>query len=805
VTVQGALRRWRSYIGVAVLLGLLGGLSLFAIAGARRTQSAYPRFLDAVDASTLSIGIPAGYDADAVAAVDALPEVVRSQTYLGFGSLILDEDGQPSPAAEFEANGTFDGRSFGQDRFTPTSGRMARPDRVDEVVVNEYMAEQLGLRVGQRLELGTYEFEGLPDPEGYETAPPPALRTTATIVGIGLFPDEVLQDEGDRTGRLLHTPAFSRAARGLQTYAIQGVVLRHGDRDVDAVKRRVSELFPTGTLDYRLTSVDEFHGVQATRPLAIALAIFGIVAGIAGLVLVAQALARSLRAGRTERATVRALGAGPRAILGSALAAPVLAIVAGAALAVGLAFLASPAMPIGPVRDVEVRSGFDVDGTVLGLGALGVVVLLVAFTVVITWRELPHHLARRPTRVRRPSRVVETAARNGASPVMTTGLRFALDPGSGDAAVPSRSLVLGTVVAVTALVGAVTFGASLGSLVGEPRLYGWDWDAVVLSGNGYDNLEPAATDAALGDQDSIETRAGAYFGSDSVDDVDTPLLGMSPGAPLSPPITAGRALAGANEVVLGQATASQLGKGIGDTVRVGSRRVEVVGIATFPTIGIVHAAHPSLGVGALVAPELVPGFDRDILDQPASGQLGPNAMFVRFEPGVDPDAALVRLRRASAPLAGFAGLDVLPVQRPAEIVNATSLRRTPVLLAGALALGTSVSLALALAASVRRRRRDLAVLRTIGFTSRQLTRAVSWQATIVVVLGLVVGVPLGIALGRALWARFADQLDVLSQPTIPAVVVTAIGAGALLVGILAAALPARAARRISAPALLRSE
>ena len=614
----------------------------------------------------------------------------------------------------------------------------------------------------------------------------------------------MLQDEGDRTARLLLTPAFSNAAKESATYAILGVVLRGGDADIDAFKRQVRDIFPTGTLDYRVTSVDEFHGLQATRPLAIALAIFGVVAGVAGLVLVAQALARALRADRTERSTLRAIGAGPQSILRASLVPPIVAILAGTVLAVVLAFLASPAMPIGPVRDVEVRPGSDVDGTVLGLGALAVVVLLTGFTVVVAWRELPHHLARRPARVRRPSRVVESAARNGASPALTTGLRFALDPGTGDAAVPSRSLVVGTVVAVTALVGAVTFGASLGSLVDEPRLYGWDWDAVVLAGNGYGNLEPVATDAALDDQRYIAARAGAYFGSDTVDDVDTPLLGMEPGALLAPPLTAGRPLAGPGEVVLGQATASQLGKGIGDTVRVGPRKVEIVGLATMPTIGIIHAAHPSLGTGAVVVPELVPGYDRDITDQ-FTGNFGPNAMFVRFRSGVDPGAALTRLRRASEPLTGFAGLDVLPVQRPAEIVNASSLRSTPVLLAGALVLGTAVSLALALAASVRRRRRDFAVLRTVGFTSRQLTRAVSWQATIVVVFGLVVGIPLGLALGRVLWARFADQLHVLSQPTIPVLVVVAIGAGALLVANLAAALPAHAARRISAPVLLRSE
>lgn len=33
--------RWRSLVSIAFLLGLLGGLALFALAGARRTQSAY--------------------------------------------------------------------------------------------------------------------------------------------------------------------------------------------------------------------------------------------------------------------------------------------------------------------------------------------------------------------------------------------------------------------------------------------------------------------------------------------------------------------------------------------------------------------------------------------------------------------------------------------------------------------------------------------------------------------------------------------------------------------------------------------
>jgi len=57
---------------------------------------------------------------------------------------------------------------------------------------------------------------------------------------------------------------------------------------------------------------------------------------------------------------------------------------------------------------------------------------------------------------------------------------------------------------------------------------------------------------------------------------------------------------------------------------------------------------------------------------------------------------------------------------------------TPTLLGGGLALGAVSALALTLIASVRRRRRDLAVLRMLGFTNRQLAAVVAWQSTIAV-------------------------------------------------------------------------
>jgi hypothetical protein len=82
---------------------------------------------------------------------------------------------------------------------------------------------------------------------------------------------------------------------------------------------------------------------------------------------------------------------------------------------------------------------------------------------------------------------------------------------------------------------------------------------------------------------------------------------------------------------------------------------------------------------------------------------------------------------------------------------------------------------------------------------------VAWQAAITMVVGLAVGLPLGIALGRWLWALFARQLSVLSSPTVPVGLLAALAACLLLLAVLAAAAPARAAGRTRVAAILRSE
>jgi ABC-type lipoprotein release transport system permease subunit len=150
-------------------------------------------------------------------------------------------------------------------------------------------------------------------------------------------------------------------------------------------------------------------------------------------------------------------------------------------------------------------------------------------------------------------------------------------------------------------------------------------------------------------------------------------------------------------------------------------------------------------------------------------------------------------------------VSVASVQRPAEIVNYRTMGATPALLAAALAVGAIIALGLTLAASVRRRRRDLALLKTLGFTQRQLAAAVTCQASYAAVIGMVLGVPLGIAAGRWLWILFARQIYAVPHPTVPVLSLVLVAIGALTLANAVAALPGRTAARATTALLLRAE
>jgi ABC-type antimicrobial peptide transport system permease subunit len=150
-------------------------------------------------------------------------------------------------------------------------------------------------------------------------------------------------------------------------------------------------------------------------------------------------------------------------------------------------------------------------------------------------------------------------------------------------------------------------------------------------------------------------------------------------------------------------------------------------------------------------------------------------------------------------------VSVLGVLRPVQIVNYRSVGSTPIILAVGLAAGAVMALGLTLASSVRRRRHDLAMLKTFGFTRRQLAAVVAWQSTAIALVGALVGIPVGILIGRASWTLFARSIYAVPDPTVPVLSVIAVGVGSLVFANLVAAIPGRSAARTPAALALRTE
>ena len=371
--------------------------------------------------------------------------------------------------------------------------------------------------------------------------------------------------------------------------------------------------------------------------------------------------------------------------------------------------------------------------------------------------------------------------------------------------------MLGAALAIVVVVGTVTFGSSLHTLTSRPRLYGWNWDYELIGGGGIGSVPQQLSSSMLARDHDVAAWGGAYFGGVQIDKILVPALAGTPGASVAPPVLSGHTLDRADQIVLGASTLSELHKHLGDTVVVntGSSKtvtLRIVGTATMPAVGGSGSgtSHLEMGTGALLSYRLIPPA---VLNVVGNLPTGPNAVFVQLRPGVNRASALRALNRIAAKLSQPTnyGVAVMSVQHPAEIVNYRSMDSTPLLLGAALALAAVAALALTLVTSVRRRRRDLALLKTLGFTRRQLASVVTWQSMIAVSIGVIVGVPSGIVVGRALWDLFAREIHAVPEPTVPAVTIAAIAIGALVLANLVAAIPGRQAARTQTAVLLRSE
>ena len=341
------------------------------------------------------------------------------------------------------------------------------------------------------------------------------------------------------------------------------------------------------------------------------------------------------------------------------------------------------------------------------------------------------------------------------------------------------------IAGVVAVVASVTFLASLDRLVAEPERYGWTFDAV--AGGIYED-DPGDLFETLADEPGIESFAKAGGLPVGAEGRRIGVLGVEAGQGITLPVLEGRAPVGSHEVALGRSTLDELGKEVGDTVTLdgGGDPLEftITGTAVVPEI---NQGGPGLGEGGVMPleslVELVPDEQ-------------PNVALVRFAPGGEDSAAMAQLRSAG---------ELLPPVLPDALYDVERVRTLPKMLAGLLGLLGLATLVHSLVSLVRTHRRDLAMLKTLGFTRSQVAATTAWQGTAFVAVALVVGVPLGIGGGRWVWQLVADQLGVVSAARVPLPGMLVVVPAALLVANLAAAIPGWLAARIRPAEALRTE
>ena len=806
-----ARHRWRSWLALAVLIGAFSGVVLGVAIGARRTQTAFPRLIERNgDSHALVAAYNTGLDGY-YAKVAARPEVDQFGLLAGMPLFPL-KDGEPVFISG-NAVASIDGR-YGYDfgRADILAGRLPRPDQAREILINEVVARDFDVGVGDLYPMALAQQDAAnPDSDEpvFSTVPP--MR----IVGIGRFTDEVVPTaKFDTTELIFMTPAaYKRWGEGTRLNFDGAYVRLREPSDMPGFRAAAEALAAadskqTGGQVLFADHIERNSLVDRTiAPQALALWIFAVFAGVAGLFVLGQALSRQIADDAGEAPTLRALGLTRRQLLTLVMLRAAVVVALAAAIAVGVAVALSPLFPIGAARRAELHAGLEVNAAMLAAGVLAMVALFLLRSLLPAWR-----LARAPLVPSQdwagsgPGRTRWSAA--SLPPTAATGIRMALEPGHGRTAVPVRATIAGAVIGLAAIAATATFAANMDRLLETPRLYGRAWD-VTFDGS-FGPIPAPRVRPVLEDHPAVAAWSGGLYSEGDI--AGRPVTALGVDGDVTPAIVEGRAPRRDDEVALGTTTLRRAHRHLGDRVVLnlqGQRHtLTVVGRAVFPAMGRGAFSQTGVGEGALTraAVTAVP------LDEETRAQAGTDDVYNFFLIEFRPDATKAQrddLRRqllAFCPPEQDCGVRIDPAdERPAQIANLERIRWTPVVLAALLAVLAVATVGHTLVTSIRRRRRDLAMLKTIGFLRGQVSATVAWQATTIAAVAVIIGLPAGLALGRVLWRALADQMGVVPDVVTPAVaLVVALPTTLLLVNLIAV-VPGWLAGRVRPGVALRAE
>lgn len=815
-----ARRRWRSLLGLFLLLTFSGAVVLTSLAGAHRGHTALERLrADTLPVDALAVANIPGLD---WTRIDALPYVV-AHTHFVLGAAPRFEETVQHPGMDDNVDFLRDDTAWMRtiERPVVIRGRMLDPNRPDEAVVAGDYQAIFGYDVGDTLHLH------LPSPQQADTGSTDEMSADdykgpeIDVHIVGEVKSPWFVTSGPQNAGLVLSPTLMAdyranilGATGHGGWENDGFRLQHGEADIPRLRQDIARI--TGrsidVWDYQ-ASYDTYQSIDDHD--AGFLAAFGLAALVAAVVLVGQAIGRYAASSTTELETARALGMSPSQVtLASSLNLAAVALLSGAA-SVGIAIYASRWFPVGYAAGVEPAPGVGVDWLVLPLGFLGIVGFATA-AAVFSSRSAGGRADRKPT----ASRLATAAAAANAPVPVVAGIRFALETGSGRNAVPVRPALIASLVGVLGVISVSVLWYGVTDAASHPERFGQTYQAAGFLGyNGHDILPTgglADTLAALPEvtavNDSLTQVADLPHGRGSIQ-----LYDWNPGAkPLATTVLSGRMPMAPDEVALGPSTLKADHLQVGDTVTLASgsrtRRLSIVGSVFTPTGPHNDYAEggwiPDAGYHALftdfkfhlIHVALAPAYRND----GGMAQLNKDLL-----------ARLPALRRAVAGMCGgssdpscgqaITGLTDLDITTNGTVQVLRGNQRLPLYLAAFLLVLAVGAIAHALATAVRRRSVDLAVLRAVGLTPGQSRWIVVVQACVLALFGLAFGVPLGVALGRTAWRWIAAFTPVQYLPPDPVLILLLVVPVALVVVNLLAALPARRAGRTQVATVLRAE
>ena len=133
-------RRWRSWLAIAILISVVGGLVLAAAAAGRRTESAFPRFVAAH-----------GFDA-VVYATRPQPKVAQLPGVASATELSSPTAGNPTCDCTHPINPNDFGVAVvsapGTSPFTLVSGQLPDPSSPDQVLASFTLQQDYGVHIG---------------------------------------------------------------------------------------------------------------------------------------------------------------------------------------------------------------------------------------------------------------------------------------------------------------------------------------------------------------------------------------------------------------------------------------------------------------------------------------------------------------------------------------------------------------------------------------------------------------------------------------------------------------------------------